>query len=87
MKLRNENLLYAVNFFVSIIPMAFIINWVWELNSRSISAIILFHFSINLAQEALNITQATKCIETILLAMFAILIVLLNRSMFFGKIQ
>jgi membrane protease YdiL (CAAX protease family) len=83
-EIANENLLYAVNFFLSIIPMAFIINWVWELNSRSISAIILFHFSINLAQEALNITQTTKCIETMILTLFAIVIVLLNRSMFFS---
>jgi hypothetical protein len=81
----NENFLYAVNFFVSIIPMAFIISWVWELNSRSITAVILFHFFFNLAQEALNVTQATKCIETVILIIFAVVVVSLNKSLFFDK--
>lgn len=84
-EIANQNLFYAFNFFVSIIPIAFIINWVWELNSRSILAVILFHFFINLAQEALNITQATKCIETVVISVIAIILVVLNKSMFFDR--
>lgn len=80
-----ENIWYAVNFIISVIPMAFIINWVYRSNHNSITAIILFHFFINLSQEALNITQATKCIESGVIAEFAIVIVLLNKSMFFEK--
>ena len=83
----NENILYAINFFISIIPMAFIISWVWELNSRSITAVILFHFFFNLAQEALNVTQATKCIETVILIAFAVAVVSLNKRLFFGKLN
>jgi membrane protease YdiL (CAAX protease family) len=80
-----ENIWYAVNFIVSIIPMAFIINWVYRLNRESITAAILFHFFINLSQEALNITQTTKCIESGILAMFAVIIVLLNKKLFFDN--
>ncbi len=84
-EIANENILYAVNFILSIIPLAVIINWVYRINNRSITAIILFHFFINLSQEALNITQNTKCIESIVLTIFAVIVVLLNRSMFFDK--
>jgi uncharacterized protein len=83
--IARENLLYAVNFFVSIIPMAFIISWVCQLNRGSILAAILFHFFINMSQEALNITQATKCIETVILFIVAAIIILLNKKMFFNK--
>lgn len=80
-----ENIWYAVNFVVGIVPLAFIVNWMYRLNRESITAVILLHFFINLAQEALNISQATKCIETGVLTVFAIVIVLTNKSLFFTK--
>ncbi len=82
-EIASQSLWYAVNFFVGIVPMAFIINWVYRSNHNSITAAILFHFFTNLSQEALNITQSTKCIETFVLVIIAVIIVLLNRSMFF----
>jgi membrane protease YdiL (CAAX protease family) len=57
---------------VSIIPLAFIISWICKSNRGSITAAVVLHFFINLSQEALNITQATKCIETGILALMAI---------------
>ncbi len=83
--IARENLLFAFNFFVSIIPMAVIISWVCQLNTGSILAAILFHFCINMSQEALQITQTTKCIETIILFVVAAIIILLNKKMFFEK--
>jgi len=82
-----ENPWYAVNFMVSIIPLAFIISWICKSNRGSITAAVVLHFFINLSQEALNITQATKCIETGILALMAIGIVLLNKSLFFDKVN
>jgi hypothetical protein len=38
-----------------------------------------------MSQEALNITQATKSIETVVLILIASAIVLLNQKMFFEK--
>ena len=80
-----ENIWYGINFLVSIIPLAFIISWICKSNRGSILAAVILHFFINLAQESLQITQTTKCIETAVLVIFAAIIVLLNKSMFFDK--
>jgi hypothetical protein len=84
-EIARMNPLYGLNFLLSIVPMAFIITWLWKLNRGSILIAILFHFFINICQEALQITQATKCIETGVLFIFAAVIVALNRKMFFEK--
>jgi len=80
-----ENLWFAANFLISIIPLAFIISWICKSNRGSITAAVILHFFINLSQEALQITQETKCIETGILIIFAVIIVLLNKSLFFDK--
>ena len=79
------NVVFGINFMVSVVPMAFIISWICKLNRGSILAAIIFHFFINICQEALQITQVTKCIETIVLFLIAAMIVTLNRKMFFEK--
>jgi len=83
----QENLLFGVNFMLSTIPIAFLINWVCKMNRSSILAAIVFHFFINMCQEALQITQVTKCIETGVLFLVAALVVYLNRGMFFDKAE
>ncbi|MBI9051701.1 MAG: CPBP family intramembrane metalloprotease [Anaerolineaceae bacterium] len=82
-ELIKENWVFALNFFVSVIPMAVIISWVCKKNGSSILAAILFHFVINISQELLNITQVTKCIETIVLIVLAGIIVIAEKKMFF----
>lgn len=84
-ELFNMNILYAINFMVSVFPMAFIISWICRRNSGSITAAILFHFIINISQEATLITPFTKCLETVVLIVIAVVIVLLNKEMFFGN--
>jgi hypothetical protein len=81
----HQNIWYGVNFFVSIIPMGIIISWVCIKNSKSIIAAILFHFIINMSQEILAMSQATKCIETLVLTVVAAVIVLLNKEIFFSR--
>jgi uncharacterized protein len=81
------NALFGINFLVSVIPMAFIISWLCRLNRGSILVAVLFHFFINISQEALQITQVTKCIETIVLIFVAAIIVALNQKMFFEKTE
>jgi uncharacterized protein len=85
--IAQENILFAVNFMVYVIPMAFIISWVCKRNRSSITAAVLLHFFINLGQESLQVTQSTKCIESVIIALFAIIIVLLNKKLFFDKKQ
>jgi uncharacterized protein len=80
----HENIWFAVNFFVSIVPMGIIISWICSKNRKSILAAILFHFIINISQEILNITQMTKCIETMVLIGVAAAIIILDKKMFFS---
>lgn len=84
-ELIRTNALFAINFMVSVFPMAFIISWLCNKNSGSILIAVLFHFIINISQEALQMGQITKCIETIVLIVIAAIIVIINKKMFFEK--
>ncbi len=77
------NPLFVVNFFVSAIPMGFIITWVYLASDRSILACILFHLFVNFMQEKIAMTPETKCVETIVVFIAAAIIVWVKRDMFF----
>ena len=81
----HENIWFAANFFISIVPMGIIISWICIKNRKSILAAILFHFIINISQEILNITQMTKCIQTVVLIGIVAVIVVLDKEMFFSR--
>lgn len=81
----HENIWFGVNFFVSIIPMGVIISWICIKNRKSIIAAILFHFIINMSQEMLEMTQITKCIETVVLTVVVVAIIAIDKEMFFSK--
>lgn len=76
---------YMVNFFVGMMPLGFFFTWVYVGNNRSIFACSIVHFAVNFLQEQINMTQNTKCIETVLLFVVAALLVICNRDMFFEK--
>jgi len=84
-ELINDNVWFALNFFVSIIPMGIIISWICVKNGKSVIAAILFHFIINISQEILSMTQVTKCIQSLLLMAVAAAIVALDKEMFFPR--
>ena len=65
--------------------MGVIISWICIKNRKSVLAAILFHFVINISQEALAITQVTKCLETIVLIVVASAIIAVDKKMFFSK--
>ena len=75
--------LFVINFFVSAIPMGFIITWVYLASSRSILACIIFHLFVNFMQEKIAMTPETKCVETIIVFIATAVIVIANRDMFF----
>lgn len=79
----HQSVWFGMNFFVSIIPMGVIISWICIKNRKSVIAAILFHFMINMSQEMWAISQTTKCIETVVLAVVAAAIVVLDQEMFF----
>lgn len=82
-EIYHQNIGFALNFFISIIPMGIIISWICIKNNKSVLAAILFHFIINLSQEALGMTQITKSIETVVLFIFCGFIIYLDRDLFF----
>ena len=77
------NPLYVINFFVSGIPLGFIITWVYLVSDRSILACMIFHLFVNFMQEKIAMTPETKCVETIVVTVAAAIIVLANKDMFF----
>jgi uncharacterized protein len=81
--LLRTNPLCALNFFVSVFPAAFIINWLWYKNSGSIVPPVLFHALAN-SQGLLQLGQVATCIETAVLIGIGLIIVSVNTKMFFG---
>lgn len=83
----HANIWFGVNFFIGIIPMGMIISWICAKNGKSILAAILFHLIINLSQEMLDITQTTKCIQTVVLTIVATVIIAGDKELFFSDKQ
>ena len=77
------NPLYVVNFFLSGIPMGFVITWVYLASDRSILACMVFHFFVNFLQEKIAMTPETKCVETLVITLAAAVIVIAEKDMFF----
>ncbi|MCR5674767.1 MAG: CPBP family intramembrane metalloprotease [Lachnospiraceae bacterium] len=77
------NPLYAINFFISGIPLGFIITWVYLVSDRSILACMIYHLFVNFMQEKIAMTPETKCVETIVVTIVAAVIVVMNKDMFF----
>ena len=77
------NPLYVANFFISGVPMGFIITWVYLVSDRSILACMIFHLFVNFMQEKIAMTPETKCVETIVVTVATAIIVLANKEMFF----
>ena len=77
------NPLYVVNFFISGIPLGFIITWVYLVSDRSILACMVFHLFVNFMQEKIAMTPETKCVETLVVTAVTVIIVAANKDMFF----
>jgi membrane protease YdiL (CAAX protease family) len=76
---------FMVNFFVSVMPLGFLFTWVYVKNNRSIFACMFFHFAVNFLQEQIAMTQVTKCVETGVIYVAAVIIVATNKDLFFEK--
>ena len=81
--LKEMGIMYVINFLLSVIPLDFLQTWVYVKNNRSMLATIIFHLFINIMQEKINMTPETKCIQTIFVVIAAIIIVVINKEMFF----
>jgi membrane protease YdiL (CAAX protease family) len=81
--LWGQHPIFAVNFFFGIIPLAFIMNFLYYKNQRSITLIALFHVLVNYSSELFEANQVSKVIFTLILAAVAVMIILRNRAFFF----
>lgn len=77
--------LFTANFFASTIIMAFIANWIFYKNNRSIIACFLFHISADLSMSFIPVEQFTKCIITVLMFLVAAVIVIRDKKLFFEE--
>jgi membrane protease YdiL (CAAX protease family) len=75
----------VANFFVSVFAMAFMVNWLYYRNNRSVIACFLFHLSSDLAIGSIQAEEYTKCITTVVLVAIAVVIVFFDRKMFLEK--
>ncbi|OUM70150.1 hypothetical protein PIROE2DRAFT_66738, partial [Piromyces sp. E2] len=83
--LRVMGIGYMLNFLVSVVPFGFFTTWVYVKNRRSMLASIIFHLFVNFMQERIAMAPITKCVESIVVTIFAVIVVLTNRTMFFEK--
>ena len=70
-----ESPIFLANFFISVIPAAFVANWIYYRCGRSIAAAVLTHSMLNAAAVLIDAGQVAKCIATLLYAIVAALIV------------
>jgi len=84
-EMLRANVIYALNFFVGIFPMAFLHNWIYYKNGRSIPAIILFHAMDNLSMSVLQTEQFTRCIVAVILIVISVIVLLKDRSLWLDK--
>ena len=78
-----QNPIFAINFFVGLFPLVFIMNYLFYKNQRSISLLALFHVMVNICAELFAANQVSKCIFTVVLTAVAVLIVIRNKEFFF----
>jgi len=84
-EILQTNPVFALNFFVALIPAAILSNWIFYKNGRSIIAIIIFHFVLNLSSTLFQTEQFAKCIVTIILLIVSIIIIRKNKQFFMDK--
>jgi membrane protease YdiL (CAAX protease family) len=83
--LWGQNPIFAINFLVGVIPLAFILNFLYYKNRRSIALLMLLHVLVNYSSEVFEANQISKCIFTLILTAVALTLVFRNRNFFFTE--
>jgi membrane protease YdiL (CAAX protease family) len=73
-EMLHTSIIYALNFIASVFALAFLANWIFYRNSRSIPGNILFHIMPNLCLSIFQIAEFTKCIVTVILLLFSAIV-------------
>jgi membrane protease YdiL (CAAX protease family) len=73
-EMLHTNIIYALNFIASVFALAFLANLIFYRNNRSIPGNILFHIMPNLCLSMFQIEEFTKCIVTVILLLFSVIV-------------
>lgn len=84
-QLWHLGIIYVINFFVSVMVIAILMNWVYYKTDRSIPAVILFHSVLNLFSMLFKTEPFTKCIVTVLLCVVSIAVIVYDSDFFFNN--
>ncbi len=77
--------IFTVNFFVGIIPLAVIMNWLYYRINRSMLVLIVFHIMVNISSELFSATQISKTILTLVLILVSITLYFVDKDAIFNK--
>jgi uncharacterized protein len=77
--------IYGVNFLVSVIPFVLIMNWLYYKSHRNVVVTILFHITACYFNEIFATHPDSKIIQTVLLSLFACVLVFKEKEFFFKK--
>lgn len=78
-------IIYVATYFISLLPITILINWLYIKNNRSILIAIVFHTIMNLSYGLLQVQPFTKIIIMILLLITAAIIICKDKELFFNK--
>ena len=84
-ELWETNIVYVMNFFVSVITASILMNWLYYKNGRSIIVAIVFHCMLDIFYVVFQTEPFTKCIATVLMAVVAAVLVVKNKAFFFER--
>ncbi len=73
-QMLHTSIIYAVNFIVVVFALAFLGNWIFYRDNRSIPGNILFHIMANLSMSIFQIEEFTKVIVTVILLIFSVVV-------------
>lgn len=82
-QLWHLGIIHVMNFFLSVVVVAFLMNWVYYKTGRSIPAVILFHSILNLSSVLFKTEPGTKCIVTVILFAVVISVIAVDSDFFF----
>ncbi len=80
-----ENPLFVLNYFISILPLTFVFNWIYFNTNRSVLIAILFHLAVNASAEIFAINEGSKAWQSISLGIFVIILIFIEKDFFFNK--
>ncbi len=83
--LVEEGWIYSVNFLLSLFPFVIIMNWIYYKANRNIILPVIFHITAGYFNEVFATHPMSKVIQTGLLVLYAIYIIIHDKSFFFSK--